>query len=129
MTGRAAEDRLIAALRAAEQRLAAARSSSDIADREAWAAGAAMSFESPVTITDPAARSLAMRVLERVGLRPGRSSRQRGVTFVIDVPDVFLREVVEPELKRVELAYAEYAAAALRELTERAFPREPGQSR
>lgn len=129
MTDPAAEDQLIAAIRGAEQRLGAARASSDIADREAWAAGAALSFEAAITIADPAVRSLAMRLLARVGLRPGRTSRQRGVTFVIDVPDVFLREAVEPELKRLELAYAEYSAAMLRGLTERAFPREPSQSR
>ncbi len=124
MATRDAEDQLIAAIREVEQRLVAARTHSDVTDRAAWAGGGGISFESPVTIADPTVRSLAMHVLDRVGLRPGRTSRQRGVTFVIDVPDVFLREAVEPELKRLELAHAEYTAATLRALIERAFPRQ-----
>lgn len=92
-----------------------------VVDHPAWARGAALVFDSPITIEDPVVRSLAVQILTRLGLKPGRSSRQRGVTFVIEAPDVFLREAVIPELKRLELAYAEYSREVLRSVMLRAF--------
>lgn len=118
----AIERKLVMAIQAMEQRLTIASKKSAVLDAEAWSKRVPeLPFEAPVTIEDPILRGLAIRILARHGLRPGRSSRARGVTFVIDVPDVYRREVVEPELKRLELAYGEYQSAVLRRLEALAF--------
>lgn len=115
------EREFLAAVEYVEQRIMVGLRDSAEVDRVAWGERGALAFEAEVVLPDPVVRTLALRILHRQGLRPGRSSRQRGVAFSLDVPDLVLRSVILPELKKLEIAYASYASAVLQRLVGLAF--------
>lgn len=115
------EAEFLAAVEHVEQRIMVGLRDSAELDRGAWGERGPLAFEAEVVLPDPVVRTLALRILHRQGLRPGRTSRQRGVAFSLDVPDLVLRAVLLPELKKLEVAYAEYATAVLQRLAGLAF--------
>lgn len=120
----AIEAAFLAAVELVEQRIMVGLRDSAELDRAAWGERGPLAFEAEVVLPDPVVRTLALRILHRQGLRPGRSSRQRGVAFALDVPDLVLRAVILPELKRLEIAHATYATAVQQRLAALAFRQE-----
>lgn len=100
-------------LRDIDAALARGRADLDIARREQWRGGRVVSAEIRMELPEPAFRAFVLRLFQRHGMQLITKPRQRRTTIYVLAPDMFVAEVLEPELQKLERAISDFVTASV----------------